>query len=96
MAESEDVRVVLMAEASASVSPLSIRVRPLADGYVAELVSADGSILWPDYARGSDELLAALAAEQRFLVEERGAGSVAGSSYLDKAHERLRRAAAPS
>jgi len=31
-----------------------------------------------------------LVAEQRYLVEQEGRGSVAGATYLDKARERVR------
>ena len=92
MAELGDVSERLLAEARASLSPVRMRVERHADGFVAELVRDDGSVLWPNYAHGPDELLAALAAEQRYLVEERGAGAVRGASYLDIANERLRRA----
>jgi hypothetical protein len=37
------------------------------------------------------QTLALLAAEQRYLVEEVGRGSVGGADYADKAEERLRR-----
>jgi hypothetical protein len=43
-----------------------------------------------DYGAGPDELLAVLVAEQRYLVEQEGRGSVAGATYLDKARERVR------
>jgi hypothetical protein len=36
-------------------------------------------------------LRAVLEAEQRYLVEQVGSGSVTGRTYLDKANERLRR-----
>jgi hypothetical protein len=44
------------------------------------------------YGLGPDTVLAILAAEQRWLVEEEGRGSVLGDTYVDKARERLRRA----
>lgn len=50
------------------------------------------SVVWPRYASGPSLVLAVLAAEQRWLVEEEGSGGVAGETYLDKAEERLRRA----
>jgi hypothetical protein len=49
-----------------------VAVRRDADSCVAELVRADGTILWPDYADGSSEVLATIAAEQRFLTEDEG------------------------
>jgi hypothetical protein len=45
-----------------------------------------------DYAIAPDSVLAVLAAEQRWLVEEQGRGSVPGDTYVDKARESLRRA----
>lgn len=59
---------------------------------VVDLTRYDGTVLWPNYATGPDELLALLAAEQRYLVEEEGRGSVVGATYLEKARERVRRA----
>jgi len=50
------------------------------------------SIVWPTYSSGPTIVLAVLAAEQRWLVEQAGSGSVLGETYLDKARERLRRA----
>jgi hypothetical protein len=38
-----------------------------------------------------DELTAVLAAEQRYLVEQVGSGSVRGETYVEKARERVRR-----
>ncbi|MEV0719271.1 hypothetical protein [Asanoa sp. NPDC050611] len=35
--------------------------------------------------------MAILSAEQRYLAEECGGGTVPGATYLEKAHERLRR-----
>ena len=88
-----DVRVAegLMAEAS-SVLRGHFSTRHEGVDVVVDLTAADGSVLWPNYANGSDELLAVLVAEQRYLVEHEGRGSVRGATYLDKAHERIRRA----
>lgn len=86
------VRDRLTAEVAELLNPLRVRVRPDAEGFTADLVRADGSVLWPNYAHGPDELLTVLAAEQRFLVEDRGQGSVVGATYFDKARVRLRRA----
>jgi hypothetical protein len=66
-------------------------VEPAAGGFTAHLVHDDGTIAWPDFAAGPDHLLALLAAEQRYLVEERASGSASGRTYEDKARERLRR-----
>jgi len=60
------------------------------DGFVVDLCRSDGTVVWPSFARGVDELQALLAAEQRYLVEEVGEGSVPGATYADKAAERLR------
>jgi hypothetical protein len=82
----------LVREATATIYPLVIAVRHDEDQVVIDLTDVNGSVVWPDYATAPDELLATLAAEQRYLVEEVGAGSVAGATYVDKARERLRRA----
>lgn len=66
------------------------------DGFVCDLVVVDGSVAVAEYGAGPDELLAVLVAEQRYLVEEEGRGSVRGSTYLDKARERVRRGPALS
>jgi hypothetical protein len=59
--------------------------------FAADLVTADGRIAVAGYGSGSDELTAVLAAEQRYLVEQVGRGSVGGATYMDKARERIRR-----
>jgi hypothetical protein len=59
--------------------------------FVAELAREDGTIFWPNYAHGPSDVLAVLAAEQRFLVENQASGAVSGATYVDKARERLRR-----
>ena len=69
---------------------MRIAVRRMADGFAADLVAVDGSVAVTDYGAGPDELLAVLVAEQRYLVEQEGSGSVAGATYLDKARERVR------
>lgn len=56
-----------------------------------DLLRSDGTVLWPDYASGRSEMMAILAAEQRYLTEQVGSGSTPGSTYADKAAERLRR-----
>ena len=80
----------LLDEAQVHVRPMRIAARPVADGFAADLVAVDGSVAVTDYGAGPDELLAVLVAEQRYLVEEEGRGSVAGATYLDKARERVR------
>ncbi|SDZ46368.1 hypothetical protein SAMN05421684_5317 [Asanoa ishikariensis] len=61
------------------------------DAYRVDLGRPDGTVVWPLFMRGPDPLLAVVSAEQRYLAEERGGGTVRGASYLDKARERLRR-----
>jgi hypothetical protein len=70
---------------------MSFKVRTRGGGFGVDIVRRDGSVVWPDYASGPDPLLTVLSAEQRYLVEERGTGSVHGETYLDKARQRLRR-----
>ena len=90
MSEADEV-AALLDEVARMFAPLVIAVRRDGDTFVAELVRADGTRAWPNYAHGPSEVLATLAAEQRFLVEDRGAGSMSGGTYIDKARERLRR-----
>ena len=89
----DDLNERLMAEVRSLVSPLGLRARADGTTVIVDVLRCDGSVMWPDYAQGPDELLAVLAAEQRYLVEEEGRGAVSGATYLDKARERLRRAA---
>jgi len=42
-------------------------------------------------ALAPDDLTAVLAAEQRYLVEQVGSGSVRGETYAEKARVRVRR-----
>jgi hypothetical protein len=44
-----------------------------------------------NYGSGPSELLAIMATEQRWLVEQEGSGSMPGDTYVEKAGERLRR-----
>jgi hypothetical protein len=90
MHEADDVGD-LLDEVARMFNPLVVLVRRDGDMFVAELAREDGSIFWPTYAHGPSEVLAVLAAEQRFLVEDRGSGAVSGATYIDKARERLRR-----
>lgn len=63
------------------------------DGVAVDLVGdVNPAIELRGYGLGPDSVLAVLAAEQRWLVEEEGRGSVAGETYVEKAKERLRRA----
>jgi hypothetical protein len=88
----------LLADVAKTFDPLIASVRLEGDSVVVDIAGADGTVIWPNYSSGPDDLLATLAAEQRYLVEEVGAGSVSGASYLDKARERARRSlgSAPS
>ena len=82
-----------------NVRPMVIRTRKTEAEYVVDLVTAEGRVAVSAYGAGPDELLAILAAEQRYLTEQTGHGSVPGSTYLAKARERIRRvpgAAQPS
>lgn len=88
---SEVSPAALLAEAQAVVHPLSILTRRIPTGFAADLVGSDGTVFDPSYGSGPDSLLAALAAEQRYLVEQEGHGSVRGHTYVDKARERVRR-----
>jgi hypothetical protein len=72
-------------------APLVIALRRDGGTFVVELVRADATMVWSNYVHGPSEVLATLAAEQRFLLEDRGAGYVSGATYIDKARERLRR-----
>jgi hypothetical protein len=66
-------------------------LRREADGWHVDMVNLQGDLIWRDYAVHDDQLHALLCAEQRYLVEEVGAGSVSGETYLDMAEERIRR-----
>lgn len=80
-------------EAQDAVRPLQLTVRQRDDGnFAADLCRSDGRCAHADYGEGSDALGAILYAEQRYLVEQIGRGSVRGETYRDKAIERVRRA----
>ncbi len=49
---------------------MRIVARRAAVGFAADLVAVDGGVAVADYGAGPDELLAVLAAEQRYLVEQ--------------------------
>lgn len=87
-----EVRERLVAEVHDRLAPEAFAVHVDEDEVVVDLLRDDGSVLWPRYAQGPDELLACLSAEQRYLVEDIGHGAVSGVTYLDKAKERVRRA----
>jgi hypothetical protein len=60
--------------------------------WVVDLVSArTGEVFAPLWAGGPTRTLAVLVAEQRWMVEQVGSGSVTGATYVDKARELLRR-----
>ena len=80
----------LLAEAQDHVAPLRIVARPVGDWFAADL-AADGRVAVAGYGSGPDELIAVLVAEQQYLVEQVGRGSVVGATYADKARERVRR-----
>jgi hypothetical protein len=88
MGEADDL-TELLDEVARTFNPLVVAVRQDGDTFVAELAREDGTIFWPNYAHGPSEVLAVLAAEQRFLVEDQGSGAVSGATYVDKARERL-------
>jgi hypothetical protein len=85
----------LLAEAQAVVHPMRIVARQAAGGFAADLVRTDGRVAVTAYGSGPDPLLAVLAAEQRYLVEQGGGRCVAGKTYQDKARERVRRGPKP-
>jgi hypothetical protein len=70
---------------------LALSVRPEGVEFVVDLIGRDGTTFWPNFAKGPDRLVALVIAEQRYLVEEVGSGSMPGEVYLEKAKERLRR-----
>jgi hypothetical protein len=83
----------LVGEAQAVVAGcgLSFKVHEDSGAWSVDMVSGGGTVVWRDYAHGPDQLLAIVSAEQRYLAEECGGGTVDGATYLDKARERLRR-----
>lgn len=74
-----DVIAALLAEAARTFAPLTVSLRSDGSGgVVADILGSDGFLAWPTYSRGPNELLATLSAEQRYLMEEKGSGSVEG------------------
>ena len=69
----------LLAEAQGHVGPMRIAARRVADGFAADLIGLDGSVAAAAYGVGPDELLAVMVAEQRYLVEQEGRGSICGA-----------------
>jgi hypothetical protein len=81
----------LRGEAVHPVAPLTIVSRATPEGFATDLAFVDGRVAVADHGSGPDELTAVLVADQRYLVEEVGHGSISGETYLDKARERIRR-----
>jgi hypothetical protein len=78
----------LAADVERAIYPMRLIVH---DG-VADLVHRDGGSPVLNYSDGPSDVLALVSAEQRYLVEQGGADkAVPGTTYLDKARERLRR-----
>jgi hypothetical protein len=81
----------LLDDARRTFGPLTVASRTDPVGVVVDVLRSDGTVLWPNYASGQDENMAILAAEQRYLVEQIGSGSMPGATYAEKAAERLGR-----
>jgi hypothetical protein len=90
MTEAEDVGPLLN-EVARAFAPSRIVCRKDGTDVVADVVGPNGVLAWPDFSRGPSELMAVLAAEQRFLVEQVGSGAAPGTTYVDMAKERLHR-----
>jgi hypothetical protein len=90
MTDAEDVGP-LLDEVARAFAPSRIVCRKDGTDVVADVVRSDGVVAWPEFSRGPSQLLAVLAAEQRFLVEQVGSGAAPGTSYVDMANERLDR-----
>jgi hypothetical protein len=88
----DDWEADLIQEAG-SVLPEGLRFAVAGDGqsWTTDIVRADGTVVWRAFSHGIDPLRATLAAEQRYLAEEVGSGTVLGATYADKAEERVRR-----
>ncbi|MGI8777551.1 MAG: hypothetical protein ACR2LJ_09230 [Acidimicrobiales bacterium] len=75
-----------------AASGFTIAAREEIDEWVVDLVSRrTGDVVAALWGGGPTRSLAVLVAEQRWLVEQVGSGSIAGATYVDKARERLRR-----
>ena len=90
MTEAEDVGP-LLDEVARAFAPSRIVCRNDGTEVVADVVGPNGALAWPEFSRGPSELMALLAAEQRFLVEQVGSGATPGTTYVDMATERLHR-----
>jgi hypothetical protein len=65
-------------------------------GFWVDLVNPKtNEVLLRNYGSGPSRLLAIIATEQRWLVEEEGSGFTPGDTYVTKAEERLRRRGLP-
>jgi hypothetical protein len=68
------------------------KLRKWGEGYWVDLIDLrTEDVFVPNYGSGPTQTLAVISTEQRWLVEQEGAGSAPGKSYVDKAEERLRR-----
>ncbi|WP_089243709.1 hypothetical protein [Asanoa hainanensis] len=83
--------LALEARALVAEDGLAFLVSRDGDAHRVDFVGPAGAVVWPRFMHGPDPLLALLGAEQRYLAEERGRGTVRGHGYLDKARERVRR-----
>jgi hypothetical protein len=93
----DDAAIALEAERWFDLQGFNVVLRGTPDGVVADLVAdANPSSVVRDYAVAPDSILAVLAAEARWMVEEEGLDCLPGATYVEKARERLRRAASSS
>ena len=89
----DDVDIALGVERWFESHGFRVETRASPDGVVVDLVgNVNPDVILQHYASAPTAVLAVLAAEQRWLVEEQGSGSVRGETYVEKAEERLRRA----
>ena len=89
----DEVDIALTVERWFEDQGFRVATRGTADGVIVDLVGdINPEVVLRHYASAPSAELAVLAAEQRWLVEEEGRGSVRGETYVDKAKERLRRA----
>jgi hypothetical protein len=61
------------------------------EGWHIDVITLSGDLVWANYAQDEDQLCAWLCAEQRYLVEQVGTGAMPGSTFRDRAEERVRR-----
>lgn len=89
----DEVDIALDVERWFEEQGFRVETRATPDGVVVDLVGdVNPEVVLKQYASAPTAALAVLAAEQRWLVEEQGSGSVRGETYVAKAEERLRRA----